>query len=133
VRTPVWIADESRWPIVVLYVEGGDGVAKPDADTLFAALERLVSRGERTALVIDLTHAVPDAARRRRFADYVRQRRPEIDRLLVASAIVARSTFHRGVVTAVLWVADVPREKMRVFATRQDALGWVEGVAAARP
>jgi len=128
---PRWEADFERYPLVVLRVVGGSDDVAPDVSTMFGAFEAISARPGRKAVVIDLTHAKPDAERRKRFVEWAKSRWASVRTNVVAVAAVAPGAFQRSMVTAVLWFLSVP-VPMEVFSRRDDAIEFaIERLEAA--
>lgn len=109
-----------------LHVVGATDEGVPDADSLFVELDRLVARGGSAAIVWDLTHARPDATRRRRVAEWIRAQSWGDETPLVAVAFVAPGAVQRSLITAVSWLVDLPM-RMETFADVVEATIWATG------
>jgi hypothetical protein len=128
VPAPHWIADRSRAPVVVLRVVGGGGRERPDFESFLLAAEQLLARAERVVIVQDLTHANPDAQRRKRLVEWTRANLGGLQRYMVAYAVVAPTAFHRGLIVATRWFIQ-PTQPFEVFATLDEALVWARSLA----
>ncbi len=120
---PCWQADTSRHPLIVVHLVGGDGIQQPDPQSLIRIVEGLIEKGERVVVVYDLTGAKPDAQRRRLLVTWLRNNREKLSRCAIASAIVARTAFHHGVLVAAFWFVK-PRAPVKVFSDRHSAIDW---------
>lgn len=125
----VYRIDEGRWPIAIFESPGARLPGEIDSDSFYVELDRLLARGERFATLHDLRGTRPDAARRRRFTDWVETNKSELSRWLAAHAVVVDSTLLRGIITAVLWMTAPPCP-MRVFDDRAEAERWLASMIA---
>ncbi len=115
--------DDSRWPLLVARVT--KHLDDPEAaDASYRKLEGILQREQRFLLVFDMRGASSSSTRRRKFAEWCKRHAGSLERLLVASAIVAASSLERGFVTAALWL-DTPPWPMRVFASSTEAETWL--------
>lgn len=122
---PRWVLDESRWPIVLFDVDTPGTDAPPDLDSLLALFDELTRRRKRIVVVIDLTHARPDAARRRRVLDWAKAHWASLRSDVIALAAVTPSAMQRAVVTGLLWFQSPPYP-VQLFEHRAEALAWAE-------
>jgi hypothetical protein len=122
---PKWKMDDSRMPLVQLYVEGADGHTPPDLESLLAIMERLTTRKRRIVVVMDLTHARPDAGRRKRLVDWAKSHWASLRTDVVGLAAVAPGGMQRAIVTSILWFVTAPFP-IEVFERQADALAWAE-------
>jgi len=125
VPAPLWKTDLARWPLVLLYVADADGVTAPDIDSMLRELDALSARKERKVVIVDLTFAKPDAARRKRFVDWAKSRWASVRTDLVAVAAIAPGAFQRSLITGVLWFVEAPCPTA-VFERKADAMLWAE-------
>ncbi len=122
---PVWKVDRRRWPLALLYIEGGDGSVAPSTESVLACLEEVSRPRTRRVVVVDTHLAKPDAARRKLLIHWFNTHWASTRTDLVALAVVAPSTFERSTITAVLWFVDL-RCPLEVFDTREAAIAWAE-------
>ncbi|MGO9837547.1 MAG: hypothetical protein ACLP1X_25430 [Polyangiaceae bacterium] len=120
---PYWCADTSRYPLIVVHLVGADGVQQPDAESLIRIVNGLIERRERVAVVYDLTDSKPDAQRRQLLVTWLRENLDQMSRYVVASAVVAPTAFHRGIIVATFWFVN-PKTPVEVFGTRPAAMRW---------
>jgi hypothetical protein len=115
--------DDSRWPLLIARATEylSDESA---ADASYRKLEQILTREELFVLVFDMRGATSTSARRKRFREWGQRHEAALTRLLVAAAIVARSSIEHGFVTASLWLA-APVFPMRVFTDPVDAESWL--------
>lgn len=115
--------DDSRWPLLVARATEylSDEMA---VDASYRKLEQILKREELFVLVFDMRGATSTSARRKRFREWGLQHEDALTRLIVAAAVVARSSIERGFVTASLWLA-APVFPMRVFTDSADAESWL--------
>jgi hypothetical protein len=125
VTLPAWKIDSRRWPLALLYIEGGDGSVQPSAESVIACFEELSSRPARRAVVADFHFSKPDAARRKPLIDWIKAHWASVRTQLIALAIVAPSTFQRNLITVVQWFVDL-RCPIEVFDRRELAIAWAE-------
>ncbi|MBM4362049.1 MAG: hypothetical protein FJ104_05170 [Deltaproteobacteria bacterium] len=123
-----WTFDYSRAPIVVIRLPGGGG-GPPDIEAMRRDADAMLARRTRIVVVHDLTHARPDAGRRRRAASWVEANSAEIRRYVVGYAVIAPTALQRGIFVAIQWLAR-PSVPMQVFAELAPALAWAEKRAA---
>jgi hypothetical protein len=74
-------------------------------------------------VVYDLTGSRPDAQRRRLVINWLKQNHERLTRYVLASAIVAPTAFHRGILVATFWFIK-PKRPVEVFADRPAAMRW---------
>lgn len=88
----------------------------------------------RVAWVVDLANlGGVSATQRKIFADHLKRFEPHDVAWNQGSAIVAKSSWVRGIVTAVFWLQP-PRYPHQTFAARADAIVWARTrLAAAEP
>ena len=120
---PYWQADTSRYPLITVYLLGAEGDQQPDVDSLTRIVEGLIAKGEKVVVVYDLTGSKPDARRRQLLVTWLRKNRQELSRCVVASAIVAPTPFHRGLLVATFWFIK-PLRAVEVFDDRPAATNW---------
>ena len=120
---PYWRADTSRHPLIVGHLVDADGVQQPDFQSLIRISEGLIAQRERVVVVYDLTHSTPDAQRRQLLVTWLRENLEQVSRYVLASAIVAPTAFHRGVLVATFWFIK-PKTPVEGFGDRPAAIDW---------
>jgi hypothetical protein len=120
---PHWRADISRYPLIVVHLVGADGIQQPDAESLIRIVDGLIEKRERVVVVYDLTGSRPDAQRRQRLVTWLRENTEKLSRYVAASAIVAPTAFHRGILVATFWFIK-PTTPVEVFGDRAAAVHW---------
>jgi hypothetical protein len=121
---PHWRADTRRYPLIIVHLVGADGIQQPDAESLIRIVDGLIEKRERVVVVYDLTGSMPDAQRRQRLVAWLRENLEKLSRYVVASAIVAPTAFHRGILVATFWFIK-PTTPVEVFGDRATAVQWV--------
>src|SRR5690349_10385879 len=100
---PAWRLDASRFPLLMAHVIHGDGHTPPELASVTRVLDELAMiRGPRV-LVVDLTYALPDAARRKLLIDWTKAHWASIRGELLAVACIAPGAFQRSIITGLLW------------------------------
>jgi hypothetical protein len=120
---PYWRADTSRHPLIVLRLVGADGVQQPDFESLIRIADGLIEKRERVVVVYDLTGSKPDAQRRQLLVTWLRENMANLSPWVVASAIMAPTAFHRGVLVATFWFIK-PKTPVEVFGQLPEAIDW---------
>lgn len=124
---PAWRLDASRFPLVLAHVVGGDGRTPPELASITRVLDELAMiRGPRV-VVVDVTYALPDAARRKLFVDWTKGHWASIRTELLALGCVAPGAFQRSIITGLLWFIQ-PACPIEVFDRREAAMAWATGV-----
>ncbi|MCB9597027.1 MAG: hypothetical protein H6719_30165 [Sandaracinaceae bacterium] len=119
-----WEADFDEWPVAGVRLQGAGSSAAP-FESFTDAVDAILRREERCAIVLDLTGASPDANRRRLTAAALDARHEPLERWVVAGALVVPSPVHRGILTAVQWLNPRPlRVAWETFGTPADARAW---------
>ena len=126
---PHWRADSSRHPLVIVELVGADPVQQPDAESLIRIVDALIEKRQRVVVVYDLTGSRPDARRRQLLATWLRENGAGLSRCVVASAVVAPTAFHRGILVATFWFVQ-PKSPLKIFHDRPTAIDWA--IAQAR-
>jgi hypothetical protein len=121
--SPYWCADSSRHPLVVVHLVGADGIQRPDVDSLVRIVEGLIEKRERVVVVYDLTGSNPDMRRRQFLVAWLSENKGRLSRYVVASALVAPTPFHRGLLVTTFWVVR-PKGPVEVFGDRPAAIQW---------
>lgn len=126
-----WRCETSDWPLVVLDLPPDVDPRAVDQQSFFQQLDALLERGERFATMHDLRRAERlDAARRKRFADWMKLRDDRLRKLIIAHAPVVETSIQRGAITALLWFVTPPAET-RIFTDPLEARVWLrERIAA---
>ncbi len=119
---PYWSADTSLYPLILVHLVGADGIQQPDAESLIRIVEGLVERRERVVVVYDLSNSKPDAQRRQMLVTWLKKNM-DVWRYVRASAIVAPTAFHRGILVATFWFVK-PGSPVEVFGDRPSAVDW---------
>jgi hypothetical protein len=120
---PYWRADTSRYPLIFVHLFGADGVQQPDVESLIRIVDGLMEKRERVVVVYDITDSQPDAQRRQLLVTWLRENNEKLSRYVVASAIVAPTAFHRGILVATFWFIK-PKTPVEVFSHRPAAMHW---------
>jgi hypothetical protein len=120
---PYWHADTSRSPLIIVHLVGADGIQQPDVESLIRIVDGLIEKRERVVVVYDLTDSRPDAQRRQLLVTWLRENNEKLSRYVVASAIVAPTAFHRGILVATFWFIK-PKTPVEVFSHRPAAMHW---------
>ncbi len=120
---PYWQADRSRYPLIVMHLVGSDGIEQPDPQSLIGIVEDLIEKRERVVVVYDLTNSKPNAQRRQVLVTWLRNNREKLSRCVLASAIVAPTAFHHGMLVVTFWFVK-PKMPVQVFDDRHSAIGW---------
>lgn len=119
--------DTSHFPVVVLAECGV--LSDEERVGVMEALEELVERRGRHALVLDLTHAgVVPQAQRTYIAEALHLRVDQFAQKWAAMAVIVRSPVLTHLPKAAFWlkVSPVPS---RMFADREEAMTWARGCA----
>jgi hypothetical protein len=78
-------------------------------------------------VVVDLTYALPDAARRKLFVEWTKGHWSSIRTELLAVACVTPGAFQRSILTGLLWFIH-PAWPIEMFERRDAAMSWAMGV-----
>jgi hypothetical protein len=114
--------DEAQWPLVHVTWEGV--ITSTLLDEYFAHFDRALARQERIGVVTDVRPSeAPGPAERKRIAAELVARDAEM-RAFVVMAVVLTNQFHRGVLTAINWLAPPPYPQ-RAFVELDDGIAWV--------
>lgn len=125
--------DESRWPLVV--VRYGAQVDENEFEELLTRLDENVKRTaaarQKTTLIYDSSSGYQASPRiRKRQAEWMKDN-ADITRLnCVGIGFVINSSLVRGVLTAILWLSDMPAP-YHVVGTLSEAEDWCEKQLAA--
>lgn len=114
--------DESAWPIVV--VRWPRELSLADIDAHFADIRDLGARGERMALILDMSESgVLSHMQRRHAAAHLAGLYQSIGEQIAGVAHVITSPVVRGMLASVYWLAPPPFET-RVVGTVAEAVAW---------
>ena len=120
---PAWRLDTSRFPLLIAHVINGDGRMAPELDSVRRVLDELaLTRGPRV-VVVDLTYALPDAARRKLLIDWTKANWASIRGELLAVACIAPGAFQRSIITGLLWFIQ-PGCPIELHERRDSAVSW---------
>ncbi len=113
--------DLTSFPLVRVGSPGGLAWSARDIESFFARADRAISRRARFVLLHD-ARGMPrlDAELQQRFLAALRQRKPLIERFLIAYAAWVQSPLERGVLTALSWSTAVAFPR-RIFASEAEA------------
>jgi hypothetical protein len=120
---PYWRADTSRYPLIVVHLVGADAIQQPDVESILTIVNGVIDKRERVVVVYDLTGSKPDARRRQMLVSWLRQNGSTLSRFVMASAIVAPTAFHRGLLVATFWFVN-PLTPVQIFEDRAAAIRW---------
>jgi hypothetical protein len=124
---PAWRLDSSRFPLLLAHVIHGDGRTAPELDSVRRVLDELaMTRGPRV-VVVDLTYALPDAARRKMLIDWTKANWASIRGELLAMACIAPGAFQRSIITGLLWFIQ-PGCPIELHERRDSAMSWATSV-----
>jgi hypothetical protein len=118
--------DDSRWPLITIRYAAQ--VDERDFDQLLALLDQNIQRTvrmrQKTAVIYDSRSgwSAPPAIRKKQ-ADWMKKHADITRTNCVAIAFVMNSAVVRGVLTAVLWLSDMPTA-YRVVGTVSEAEEW---------
>lgn len=120
--------DDSRWPLVV--VRYSDHVDEDEFDELLRRLDDNIKRAmharAKTVLIYDSTSGYQASPRiRKKQAEWMKQNAAMTRVNCVGIAFVITSAMVRGVLTAILWLSDMP-SPYTVVATLPEAEKWCE-------
>jgi hypothetical protein len=111
-----------HWPLVVIVV--GESLERHELPELERQIDAVYARKQRFATLADGSRVarMPDAATRKRLAEWQNDTRTSIARYNVISATVVTSGIVRGAMTAMNWVFQPPNRQVTV-GTFGEALG----------
>jgi hypothetical protein len=115
--------------MLIAHVLGGDGSTPPELASLTRMLDELLTVRGPHVFVVDLTYAVPDAARRKLFIDWTKTHWATVRNDLLGVACVAPGAFQRSIITGLLWFIQ-PSNPIEIFDLRATALEWAAKVLA---
>jgi hypothetical protein len=114
--------DDTYLPVLLLDLEEDHGA---DVSWMLGEYERIFSLGQRYALLgnaLKVTRPL-DAHGRSEIARWLLANRKNLERYCVGSALVFRSAFVRGAMTALYWIAPAPMP-MYYPQTMEEAARW---------
>jgi hypothetical protein len=117
--------DETAWPLVVTVCP--ESLAKDSAIAIADEFERILTKKERFALIVDTTpvKSVPDAGWRKAITAWAND--PDVrfktERYNVGTALIMPSPLSRGIYTALQWIWK-PASPQQATPTRADAVIW---------
>jgi hypothetical protein len=120
---PYWTADTKAHPVVVVHLVHGDGGQQSHPESFVRVIHGIIEKREPVVVIYDLTGSRPDAQRRRLVVNWLKQNSESLTRYVRASAIVAPTPFHRGILVAIFWFIK-PTRPLEVFADRPAAMRW---------
>ena len=119
------VVDVRDYPLIVTHIRGKVDDAQLEA--YLHCLEGLERAPRRAVMVVHMTHAMPfTAAQRKRQADWLNARDPELMERSPGVAFVVTNALIRGALRAVFWIAR-PRHPISVEPTLQAAKRWALG------
>lgn len=99
-------------------------IDRSDVDTHFEEIVALTERGERLAIVVDMTlSGTPSPADRRYASQRLRETYATSGHRIAGVAHVITSPMVRGILSAVYWLSPPPFP-VAVVASRHEAIGW---------
>ncbi len=114
--------DRSRWPIIVVELEGKPSDA--DLDEYLGELTALLHQDERGVVIVDMTRARPSSPeQRKRIGEWMRTHRAELAARGVGAAFVIASAMFRFVLSSIFLIQRPPMP-YTVVATLDEAIGW---------
>jgi|RhiMethySRZTD1v2_1073278.scaffolds.fasta_scaffold28858_4 hypothetical protein len=120
-RVPTY--DYSQWPVFVVKMPP-NALSLAELQAHLVACEEPYRRGQSFSWVIDLRDAPPPpAAQRKALAEAMREHSERYPGLVRGVALVVRTAFERGVVTAISWLSRPPYPQA-VFDNFADARAW---------
>ena len=134
VRLPSGTLDESKLPILMI-VYPADPTPEM-LDVLFENYRRIARENDRFAYLIDMRFldlSFAGAAVRRHAAELHARYRHELARSSVCEARVVGSPLMRGVLVAFDWIKGEGLWPCETFASREEAVAWIEGKLSAKP
>ncbi|MBX7194924.1 MAG: hypothetical protein K1X94_22920 [Sandaracinaceae bacterium] len=110
---PIRVRAEA-WPLLVVVAEGS--LVRSELDVLEREVGAVYARKERFATLVETSQVLtmPDAATRKRLADWQNETRGDIARLNVITATVVSSAVVRGAMTAMNWIFRPPNRQIAV-------------------
>lgn len=120
--------DKSEWPVLLVHWPAELNFS--DLDLHFEEITALATKGEKIAIVIDMTWSgTPSASQRQYAAKRLKETYARAGRNIAGTAHVITSALVRGVLTAVYWLSPPPFQ-MTVVATRAEAIDWARRLLA---
>jgi hypothetical protein len=120
---PYWTADTNAYPVIVVHLVGAPGPQQSHPESFVRVVHGIIEKREPVVVIYDLTGSRPDAQRRRLVVNWLKQNSESLTRYVLASAIVAPTPFHRGILVAIFWFIK-PTRPVEVFADRPAAMLW---------
>jgi hypothetical protein len=118
--------DMSRHPLVVVTFDGLATDAEFD-DYLTAMTRQILDRRQRSVTILDArTSGRAPATQRKKQADWLKQHEQMLRQYSLGTAFVITSPLVRGVLTAILWLQQMPTAHT-VAATFEEAERWAVG------
>ena len=107
-------------------------IERPELEPLEREVGALYAKKERFATLVETSgiRAMPDAATRKRLADWQNATRGDIGRYNVMTATVVSSTLVRGAMTAMNWVFRPPNPQLAVASFDEGLDACVRGLQA---
>jgi hypothetical protein len=117
--------DLDDFPLVRVGSPGGRAWSAGDVENFFACADRAISRRARFVLLHD-ARGMPrlDAEQQQRFLAELAQRKPLVERFLVAYGAVVQSPLERGVLTALSWSTPLALPR-RIFPSEPEAKSFL--------
>jgi hypothetical protein len=123
-----FLIDSSLFPL--LFVKYPQETTAAEIDTYLGELYILLKRGK-VFSIVDLTNvATPNSLIRAYMAKKLDALEKDFPNNVTGEAIIAPSTFQRGLVTAHLWLRSNKHHPMKVFADLSGALVWAHQILA---
>lgn len=112
-----------RWPIVVVNAEGD--LPPPLAEQHFRDYRALLDRELRYGLIFDASKVgnVPPQVRKL-YAEFLNKNAADFERLCKGVGFVITSAAVRGMLTAVLWLTDLPFP-YKIVGSSEEAEAWL--------
>ncbi|MFO0709536.1 MAG: hypothetical protein U0353_06835 [Sandaracinus sp.] len=126
---PIRVRAQS-WPLLILVTEGS--LVRGELDALEREVDALYARKERFATLVETSQVLtmPDAATRKRLADWQNETRAEIARYNVITATVVSSAVVRGTMTAMNWFFRPPNRQVAVASFDEGLEACVDALRA---
>ncbi|MCA9633312.1 MAG: hypothetical protein KC766_36925 [Myxococcales bacterium] len=117
------LTDERHWPLV-LVVWPEHPVTDEDLEDFFQVSERQLNRGRHVVLHLADGASGLGARHRRAMAAHIKRFQSDLERNVLAGAVVLRNPVLRGMIIATNWLAPPPSPQ-RIFAHRDAAEAWL--------
>ena len=116
--------DRSRWPIIVVELEGAPSDA--DVDEYLRGLTALLQEDAHGVVIVDMTRARPSSpGQRKRIGEWMRTYREKLAKQGLGAAFVISSAVFRFVLSSLFLIQRLPMP-YTVVATLPDAIGWAQ-------